>query len=118
MKAANLALRFLLELAALAAFAYWGATGPWSSSVRVGLAVGTPAVAALVWGLFVAPRSRVALPTLARLGIGLAVFLSAAAALAARGHGRLAGGFALMAVLNTVLLLVWQQDRVVSRSPP
>jgi hypothetical protein len=45
-KAANLALRFLLGLAALGGLAYWGAhTG--SGAVRVLLAVAAPLVAAI-----------------------------------------------------------------------
>jgi hypothetical protein len=40
------------------------------------------------------------------------VFGCAAAALAARGHGRLATGFAAAAVVNTLLMLAWPQDRV------
>jgi hypothetical protein len=51
---ANAALRFVLELAALAALAYWGWTTH-TGLLRVGWAVGLPLVAALVWGLFRVP---------------------------------------------------------------
>ena len=57
MRGALLALRFLLELCALAALAYWGATVDASTVVRVILAVVTPLLAAVVWGTWVAPRA-------------------------------------------------------------
>jgi hypothetical protein len=115
-KAANLALRFILELAALAALGYWGATGPAPAPARVLLGVGAPAAAAVFWGAFVAPRARVVLPTAVRMVLGLAVFGSAAAALAARGHGRLATGLGAAAAANTLLMLAWRQDRVAPHS--
>ncbi len=51
----NLALRFLLELAALGAMGYWGWTqheGP----VRWRWAIGLPLVAAVLWGTFAVPN--------------------------------------------------------------
>lgn len=51
----NLAARFLLELAALAAMGYWGWTqheGIW----RWVFAIGFPLVAAILWGTFAVPN--------------------------------------------------------------
>ena len=53
LKGANLALRFLLELAALAAVGYWG----WDAGGPL-LAIAAVAAVAVVWGLFVAPKRR------------------------------------------------------------
>jgi hypothetical protein len=53
-KQANLALRFVLELAALATLGYWGATADKGRLVRVGLAVAAPLVAAIAWVLALA----------------------------------------------------------------
>jgi hypothetical protein len=114
-RAANLALRFLLELAALAALGDWGATVDAGAAARVALAVGLPLAAAVFWGMFVAPRARLALPTGIRMLLGLAVFACAALALADRGHVRLGAGFAAVAVLNVVLMLAWRQDRHIGR---
>ena len=47
-----------LELAALAALAYWGAVTPDSTVLKVVLAIGAPLLAALVWGTFVSPKAR------------------------------------------------------------
>ena len=61
LRLANLVLRVLLEIGALAAFAYWGIrTGDGLEAVlRAGGAI---ALATLFWGTFVAPRSLVAVP--------------------------------------------------------
>ena len=85
----NLLLRFLLELAALAAFALWG----WLQSdgwTRYLLAAGLPVLASAVWGVFRVPddpgRAPVAVPGPVRLLIE-AVFFGAAT-LALSGTGR------------------------------
>ena len=59
---------FLLELAALAALAYWGAvsgTGAWAWV----LGVLTPLVAAVLWGTFASPRAPVRLPRAPKLAL-------------------------------------------------
>lgn len=115
-KAANLALRFLLELAALGSLGYWGGTAPAGAAARTALAVALPLAAAVFWGMFVAPRARVVLPTGVRMALGLLVFACAALALADRGRGRLGLGLAALAVLNTALMLAWRQDRIIPRA--
>jgi hypothetical protein len=84
-KPANLALKFLLELAAFAAFAIWGAdVGAGASAVI--LAVAAPLVAVLLWARFAAPRSAHRLPQGTRIPFELGVFfLAALAALNALG---------------------------------
>jgi Protein of unknown function (DUF2568) len=61
-KDANLALRFLLGLCALVALGYWGIKTGSGAIAEVALGIGAPLVAAVVWGVFVAPRAPVALP--------------------------------------------------------
>ena len=48
LKSVNLALRFVLELCALAATAYWGATGDWGRGRRVLLAVAARVIVGVV----------------------------------------------------------------------
>ena len=115
MRAGNLALRFLLELASLVALGYWGASTTNSAVVRVLLGVGLPLAVAIFWGAFVAPRARVVLPTAARMALGLVVFLCAAAAFVDRGQIGLGISFAGLSLLNVALMLMWRQDRVISR---
>lgn len=63
MKAANLVLRFLLELGALAALGYWGLHTGSNELLHWLLGIGVPLLAAVVWGLFIAPRRRFDVPT-------------------------------------------------------
>ena len=108
MRSANLAVKFLLELAAFAAFAYWGArTG--AGAAAVVLAIAAPAAAVVVWGVFAAPRSSRRLPLTARAPLELGVFAVAGAALATAGSVVLAVAFGVVAVLNAVLLTVFHQ---------
>jgi hypothetical protein len=85
-KAFNLALRFILELCALAALAYWGFTTQDGTLGKIGLGLGAPLLTAALWGLFVAPRRRLHLPGSARLLVEGLVWAAAAAALSAAGQ--------------------------------
>lgn len=107
-RTANLALKFLLELAAFAALAYAGAvigSGVWA----VVLAVGFPLVAVLVWGRWNAPRSSHRLPTAPRIVCELAVFTVAAVLLAVAGAPVLTAVFAVLVVVNAGLLTAFGQ---------
>jgi hypothetical protein len=108
-KGANLALRFLLELCALVALSYWGFTTGSGAITKVALGIGVPLVAALVWGVFVAPRAPVALPGFVVLLLQVLVFGSAAAGLVATGYRALTLAFAVVVVINTILMYVWGQ---------
>lgn len=88
----NLALRFLLEMTALAATAYWGwilhdGAGRWL------WAIGLPWLLAIVWGTFAVPgdpsrsgAAPVPVPGALRLGLELAIFGLGAWALGAAGR--------------------------------
>ncbi len=109
-RAVNLGLRFGLELCALGALGYWGyqvGDGPVAGAA---LAIGTPVVAAIAWGLFVSPRARVSLSLAGRLAVELAVFGSAALALYANDHPVLAAALASGAAVNRALIHLWRQD--------
>ena len=56
-KNGNVALRFLLELCVLVALGYWGFQTGQGLFAKIGLGIGTPLVAAVVWGLLGAPGS-------------------------------------------------------------
>ena len=100
----NEAIRFLLELCMLAAFAYWGSRTGDSTAIDVLLAVVTPLAAATVWGIWCAPRSERRLPPKSRIPLELMLFALAAVALAAAGATALAIAFAVAVALNTLLL--------------
>ena len=99
----NLALAFLLELGALGALGYWGVRAGDGLLAKVALGLTAPLLAAVLWGMFASPRAPVSSPPL-KLVTQLAVFGSAALALYATGHGRLALVFALAVVVNGVLV--------------
>jgi Protein of unknown function (DUF2568) len=100
----NDVLRFLLELGALAALAYWGfTTGDGATAWLLGL--GAPLAAAAFWGLAVSPKARLRTGLTGRVVLGLVVFGLAAAALAAAGRTVPAVVFAALAMLNAVVML-------------
>ena len=105
-KAANLAVRFLLELGALTALAFWGfRTG--EGALRWIIGLGAPLVAAVVWGMFVAPKAFVSAPGGVRFAVEVAVWASATVALAAAGLPGLAVAFALVVTVNRILVTLW-----------
>ena len=104
MRAANLALRFLLELCLLAALAVWGGQAGGSLAADVALAILAPLAAAAVWGTVVAPRAPRRAPDPARLGIELLLFGLGAAALIAAGHSGLGLALGIVGALNAVLV--------------
>jgi Protein of unknown function (DUF2568) len=108
-KGINLALRFLLELCALVALGYWGFETGNGAIAKVALGIGAPLVAAVGWGVFVAPRAPVDLPGLVVLLLQVLVFGSAVAGLTATGHRTLALVFAVVVVINAILMYVWGQ---------
>lgn len=96
------AVRFLLELAALAALAYWGVRTGTSLLTRLALAVLAPLFAAGVWGTFVAPTAPYRLPGLPRLGLELLLFGAVALALVSIGETAAAGAIAGLAVVDGI----------------
>jgi hypothetical protein len=108
-KLANLAARFLLELCALAALAYWGYQAGQSTIMKIGLAAGAPLLAAVVWGMFIAPRASVQVPTWVWVILQVVVFGCAAAGLVASGQRTLAAIFVLAVAVNSALLYIWRQ---------
>jgi hypothetical protein len=107
-RAANLALKFLLELAALAGFAVWGASLA-GGALSLVAAVGLPVIVAVAWGMVAAPKARWRLPLRFRAPFELGVFALAALAYRAAGSVTAAVVFASTALLNAVLLTVFDQ---------
>jgi hypothetical protein len=99
----NLALRFVLELGALAALGYAGFHTDRGMLLRALVGVGAPLLAGLLWSLFVAPAAQTRLPDPWRLIPECTVLGSAAASLVLAGHPTLGGAFAAMTVANSVL---------------
>ena len=108
MKAANLGLRFVLELCFLAALAYVGL------QVSVVLCVVAPIVAAVIWGLFVSPQARFPLRLGPWLAIQAVLFGVAVAGLIAVGETVLGIAFGIAVSANLALVLFWHQRDTVT----
>jgi hypothetical protein len=105
----NLAVRFMLELAALVAMGYWG-WSQYTGWLRVGLAIGLPLLAAVLWGTFAVPndpsrsgKAPVPVPGIVRLILELAFFAFASWALFDAG---LTGWGLIMAIVVIVHYVV------------
>ena len=109
LQGANLAARFLIELAALGALAYWGFQLQASTPVRVLAGLGTPLVAAVLWGLSASPQAAVTLADPAKIGVQVLVLGAAVAALVLAGRPGLATALGVVAALNGALMAWWQQ---------
>ena len=102
----NLGLRFILELAALAAMAVWGwrlGIGIW----RFGLAAAIPIAAAVLWGVTAVPddpsrsgRAIFATPGIFRLAFEVIFFAVAVWALYASGYPTLAATMAALVIIH------------------
>ncbi|WP_455199123.1 YrdB family protein [Kaarinaea lacus] len=102
----NLAVRFLLELTALAAFAMWG----WSraeGALQFVLALALPVIAAALWGAFAVPgdpsragHAPVALPGVVRLVLELVFFSLAAYALYSTSQAIAGWVFGVIVILH------------------
>ncbi len=108
-KAANLVVRFLLELCVLGALGYWGFVVGGNLFVKILLGTGAPLLAAVVWGLFVSPKAAVPLEMPLRLLPEVLVFGLAAGALFHTGHPVLAMALLILAAVNRALIFVWGQ---------
>ncbi len=104
----SLALKFLIELAAFAAFAYWGASIG-SGAVSVVLAIAVPAVAIVLWARLAAPRSKRRLARTARIAFELTVFGLAIVALFVAGAPIAAVVLAALVATSTALLTRFDQ---------
>lgn len=109
LKITNLAVSFLLELCALAALAYWGVRTGQGLILKIGLGVGAPLLAAVMWGVFVSPKAPVSVHKHVRLVLQLVFFGLAAAALSATGRPTLAWVFVAAVAINGSLLHLWRR---------
>jgi hypothetical protein len=108
-KSINAGFAFLLELAMLAAFGYWGFQGEKSLWIKWGLGVGTPLVVAILWGLLLAPRADKRLKRGWGTLLSLGLFCLAALALYQTNHPALEITLAVIASTNRILILLWRQ---------
>jgi hypothetical protein len=110
LKLVNLLVRFLLELCLLLALGYWGFKTGQVMIVKIGLGLGLPLVAAVIWGIFLAPASNRRLQEPWLLLVELILFGAAFAALYNTGQRSLTLAFGLIYVINKILIVIWGQS--------
>ena len=108
-KSANLGVRFLLELCALAALGYWGFRTGDQLLLKIVLGVGAPLIAAVLWATLGAPAAQAKLSGGLHLALEVVIFGAASLALAEADQPGLAGVFAAVFIVNRVLMAVWGQ---------
>jgi len=107
MATANLVIRFITELAGIAALAYAGFQLPGPLVLRIVVAVAAAATLIGAWWLVVAPNAANALTQPQKDLIGTCLLLLAAAALGLAWQPQLAIGFAAVIIVNSALLFVF-----------
>jgi hypothetical protein len=109
LKAGNLAVRFLLELCLLAALVYWGFQSGQGWLGKMSYGIGAPLLAAVIWGMFVAPKARYQLPGGMILALELILFAAGVTALYAAHQATLAWSLGLVYAANRLLIYLWHQ---------
>jgi hypothetical protein len=108
LKSINLLLAFLLELAMLAAYAFWGFQMGNILILKIVLGIGIPLLVVVIWSRFMAPRSPKRLQGAAYLAVKVVLFGLAIAALIMIGNAASGIVLAALFVINTILLSLWQ----------
>ncbi|WP_317446805.1 YrdB family protein [Streptomyces collinus] len=106
---ANELLAFLIEIVALGLLCWWGFTTSGDTGVRVFLGLGTPAVAAVLWGLFAAPRAPFRPPLPGVLLVKGLVLGGGALALYGVGHPVGAVVVAVVTIVNVTVAEVFRR---------
>lgn len=109
LKSLNLGVRFLLELCLFAAVGYWGFETGSGWFMKFLLGIGVPLLVAVIWGTFVAPKATYHLHGFMLLTLEAILFGAGIVALFAMKNYSLAWGFAVIVVVNRILIFVWGQ---------
>jgi hypothetical protein len=115
MRTANLVLRLLVELACLAALAFWGAGATGSTPADILLAILAPLAAATAWGIWSAPRAAHRLAGRRLTAFELSMLAVSCALLAVAGAPLLAIALAVVAVANGVFLARTAPEAAIER---
>ncbi|TXK74484.1 YrdB family protein [Paenibacillus sp. N3.4] len=105
-KVVNLGLRFLLELCILASLGYWGFHLDKGMLIKSLAGIGSPLIAAILWGIFVSPKASIPVSPPLQFIIELAIFITAITALYASGKHSLALTFALLYILHRIVVFI------------
>lgn len=109
LKRANVIVSFLLELAMLLAFGYWGFHTGQNLWLKLALGLGVPLVVIVVWGLFLAPRAVNRADSTLGIVMTWGLFCLAALALLHAGRPVLCAAMLAAAAINRTLVVAWKQ---------
>jgi hypothetical protein len=99
-----LAIRFLFELGLLASFAYWGFALDVEPPLRWLAGIGAPLLAAVIWGLWIAPKATRQLSDPIRFVAETVLFLAGGLALFTSGQPALAATFFVVFLVDRMAL--------------
>jgi len=105
----NIALRFILEVCALVFLAYWGFQSSESILMKVVFGIGSPLIIAIIWGIFGSPAAPIPAKGLQRLLLEILIFGLATLAIYSTGKLTLAIIYAVIVIINRILLELWDQ---------
>ncbi|MFJ7744644.1 YrdB family protein [Peribacillus sp. NPDC097295] len=105
----NIALRFILEVCALVFFTYWGFQSSQGILKKLVLGIGSPMLIAIIWGVFGSPAAPIPAQVFLRILLELLIFGLATLALYSSGKPTLAIIYAIIVVINLILLYIWDQ---------
>lgn len=117
MAIAALTVRFIVEMAGVAALGYWAWQTTPDGWLRIGLTIAAPLVFIVVWGAVAAPRATNELTQPQRDVIGTALILLAAGALAVAGQPTLAFVLVAVTVIDWLVLIALGPDAVETVRP-
>ncbi|ADB38235.1 YrdB family protein [Spirosoma linguale] len=106
-KATHQLIAFLLEIAMLISLGMWGFHGDKSTLEKLLPGLGMPLLAAILWGVLASPKSSYRLDLPYRLLFSFTLFCLAAFLLYRLGHTTLALVFVGIAIISTLLELVF-----------
>jgi len=109
LKSLNVVISFLLEIAMLLAFGYWGFRTGQGLWLKLLLGIGVPLAVIIVWGLFLAPKAANRAGATFGVAITLILFYLAAAALLLAKQPVLAAVMMVVAAINRTLIVIWKQ---------
>ncbi|MEO6905794.1 MAG: YrdB family protein [Ginsengibacter sp.] len=108
-KSINIALAFFLEIAMLVAFGYFGFHYSQNTVMKYMLMITLPLIAMVLWGYFSAPKSKHRLQQPSRVVFVLTVFGAAIFFLNMTGETLLAAVFAIIVIINQLMLFILKQ---------
>ena len=105
----NIALRFILEVCALAFLAYWGFQSGQGILMKFVMGIGSPLLIAIIWGVFGSPAAPIPAKGFQRILLEILIFGLATLALYSSGNVTLAIIFAIIVIVNRILIDLWDQ---------